>query len=144
MMRFLLIIVISILSIPASAETPLIDLKISSHTLSVEVSYTKASRERGLMYRKSMKKNNGMLFVFPEVGYHNIWMLNTSIPLSVAFLDKNGVILNITNMIPHTQTIHSPNSPAKYVIETNLGWFETKKIKPGHQVAWLKEIPTAE
>lgn len=56
MMRFLLIIVISILSIPASAETPLIDLKISSHTLSVEVSYTKASRERGLMYRKSMKK----------------------------------------------------------------------------------------
>src|SRR5258708_15443627 len=69
-------------------------VKVGPHPLKVEVAAQEPQREQGLMYRKSLGRDEGMVFVFDEPGYHSIWMKNTLTPLSVAFLDVNGVILN--------------------------------------------------
>ena len=137
-------ILLTLLSSSASAEKPLIHLKVSGYTLSAEVAYKKESRIRGLTYRNFMKKNSGMLFVFPEASIHSMWMVNTYIPLSVAFLDKNGMILNIIDMSPHTRTRNSAASKAKYALEMNLGWFSSRGIKAGEKITGLKKAPNAE
>ena len=137
-------ILLTLLSSSASAEIPLIHLKVSGYTLSAEVAYKKESRIRGLAYRNFMKKNSGMLFVFPEASIHSMWMVNTYIPLSVAFLDKNGMILNIIDMSPHTRTRNSAASKAKYALEMNLGWFSSRSIKAGEKITGLEKAPNAE
>mgnify|MGYP003976486207 FL=1 len=137
-------ILLTLLSSSASAEIPLIHLKVSGYTLSAEVAYKKESRIRGLAYRNFMKKNSGMLFVFPEASIHSMWMVNTYIPLSVAFLDKNGMILNIIDMSPHTRTRNSATSKAKYALEMNLGWFSSRSIKAGEKITGLEKAPNAE
>src|SRR3989338_1924271 len=114
-MRLVAIILAFLLSAPVSAETivtPLIRLKIAGRVLSAEIAHTPMSRSQGLMHRQSMGKNSGMLFVFPETGRHSMWMVNTNIPLSVAFVDEKGVILNIADMAPHTETTHSATGAA--------------------------------
>ena len=137
-------ILFTLLSSSASAEIPLIHLRISGYTLSAEVAYKKESRIKGLTYRNFMKKNSGMLFVFPEASIHSMWMVNTYIPLSVAFLDKNGMILNIIDMSPHTRTRNSAASKAKYALEMNLGWFSSRSIKAGEKITGLEKAPNAE
>ena len=142
-MRFLSFILLFLLSIPVGAEMPTVHLEISGHTLSAEVAYTQENRTRGLMHRKSVAKNSGMLFVFPETRRHNMWMVNTNIPLSIAFLDESGTILNIVDMLPRTKTKHSAANPAKYALEMNLDWFKARKIKTGQYVTGLEKAPTA-
>jgi uncharacterized membrane protein (UPF0127 family) len=137
-------ILLTFLSASASAEMSTIHLKISGHTLSAEVAYKNESRIRGLMYRNFIDKNNGMLFVFPKAARHSMWMINTYIPLSIAFLDKNGIILNIIDMSPHTRTRHSAASKAKYALEMNLGWFSARSIKAGKKITGLEKAPNAE
>ena len=137
-------ILLTLLSSSASAEIPLIHLKVSGYTLSAEVAYKKESRIKGLAYRNFMKKNSGMLFIFPEASIHSMWMVNTYIPLSVAFLDKNGMILNIIDMSPHTRTRNSATSKAKYALEMNLGWFSSRSIKAGEKITGLEKAPNAE
>ena len=137
-------ILLTFLSVSASAEIPTIHLKVSGHTLTAEVAYKKESRIRGLMYRSFMDKDSGMLFVFPETARHSMWMINTYIPLSIAFLDKNGVILNIIDMSPHTRTKHTATSKAKYALEMNLGWFSAKNITAGKKIMGLEKAPDAE
>ena len=137
-------ILLTLLSSSASAEIPLIHLKISGYTLSAEVAYKKESRIKGLAYRDFIKKNSGMLFIFPEASIHSMWMVNTYIPLSVAFLDKNGMILNIIDMSPHTRTRNSAASKAKYALEMNLGWFSSRSIKAGEKITGLEKAPNAE
>ncbi len=114
-----------------------IPIKVAGHPLKVEVADSDPARARGLMHRLSMKKEDGMLFVFEEVGYHSMWMMNTYIPLSVAFVDAEGRILNILDMTPRTQETHTAAGPARYAIETNQGWFAAKKVKPGDKVTGL-------
>ena len=138
-------IFLTFLSSSASAEIPpTIHLKVSGHALFAEVAYKKESRIRGLMYRKSMGENSGMLFVFPEASIHSMWMINTYIPLSIAFLDEDGIILNIIDMSPHTRTKNSAASKAKYALEMNLGWFSSRNIKAGKKITGLKKAPNAE
>lgn len=93
------------------------------------------------MYRKQLAKNRGMLFIFPEPGYHTLWMSNTYVPLSVAFLDTHGKIINIDDMAPLTQDAHAPSAPAKYALETIQGWFKTHNIEAGGQVLGLCHAP---
>ena len=146
-MRLISIILVFFLSAPVNADTaftPVIRLKISGHVLSAEVAHTQASRSQGLMYRQSMKENSGMLFVFPETGRHSMWMVNTPIPLSVAFVDEKGVILNIADMASHTETVHASIGEAKYAVETNFGWFRARGIKAGNRVIGLERAPPAE
>jgi len=128
----------------ASAEMPVRQLRISNHALSVEVAYTPATRSQGLMYRQSLGENSGMLFVFPQPDRYSMWMMNTDIPLSVAFLDEGGAILNIADMLPRTATAHRSAGASKYAIEMNRGWFAARNIKPGDRVTGLEKVPAAE
>jgi uncharacterized membrane protein (UPF0127 family) len=112
-------------------------VKVGSHPLKVEVAQNEPQRTQGLMFRQKLGTDDGMLFIFDEPAYHSMWMKNTLIPLSVAFLDANGVILNILDMEPQTLDSHMAAGPAVYAIETNKGWFEKKKIRPGDKVTGL-------
>ena len=127
----------------AGAETALrtATLRIGAHALKVEVAASDPQREKGLMFRETMPRNEGMLFVFDEPAYHSMWMKNTLLPLSVAFVDAHGTILNILDMEPRTLDSHMSAGPAIYAIETNKGWFEEKKIKAGDKVTGLPRTP---
>src|SRR5258708_1033341 len=84
---------------------------------------------QGLMFRKKLGRDDGMLFIFEEPAYHSMWMKNTLVPLSVAFLDADGRILNILDMEPETLDTHTAAGPAIYAIETNKGWFAAHRVK---------------
>jgi uncharacterized protein len=118
-----------------------IAVKVGTHALKVELAATDAQRERGLMFRKSMPRDAGMLFTFDEPGYHAMWMKNTLIPLSVAFIDDEGRILNVLDMEPQTLDAHAAAGPARYAIETNKGWFAERGIKAGEKVTGLPKAP---
>lgn len=143
-MRILAIFLVFLLSAPVNAGMPVSQLKISGHAVSAEVAHTDATRSQGLMFRQSMGENNGMLFVFSYAARHSMWMMNTDIPLSVAFLDEKGVILNIADMVPNTKTAHSSAGSAKYALEMNLGWFRTRNITAGERVMGLEKVLVAE
>ncbi|MEN3353877.1 MAG: uncharacterized protein V7640_2035 [Betaproteobacteria bacterium] len=123
----------------AFAELPEIVVTIGGHKLTAEVAGTDAHRATGLMHRRMLPENRGMLFVFPDVAFHSMWMMNTYVPLSVAFLDRDGTIINIAEMQPQTQTTHSAMRPAKYALEVNQGWFGKRGIKPGIKVEGLEK-----
>jgi uncharacterized protein len=125
----------------ARAELPVITLKVGGHALAVEVVSAEPERQRGLMHRRMLPEGHGMLFVFPRADHHGMWMMNTYIPLSVAFLDADGVIINIADMTPHSQDVHAAQRPARYALEANRGWFAKRGIKPGARVEGLDRAP---
>ncbi|MGN8554261.1 UNVERIFIED_CONTAM: DUF192 domain-containing protein [Microbacterium sp. SLM126] len=107
--------------------------------IQAEVAGTPEARERGLMYRKSMPANAGMLFVFEEKAGHCFWMRNTNLPLSIAFLADDGSIVNIEDMKPQTEDNHCPRAAVRYALEMNKGWFAQKGIKPGAKIGGLPQ-----
>jgi uncharacterized protein len=121
----------------AYAELAQITLTVGTHKLTAEVASTDAHRSTGLMHRRMLPENRGMLFVFPDVARHGMWMMNTFLPLSVAFLDEDGVIINIADMEPHTTVTHSAARPARYALEMNQGWFRKRGVKAGDRVEGL-------
>ena len=136
-------LVMSVVAAYAQAPLPEVTLAISGHRITAEVASTDAERSQGLMHRRMLPENRGMLFVFPEPALHAMWMVNTYVPLSVAFLDANGVIINIEDMAPHTQTPHGAKRPAKYALEANRGWFRKRAIQAGAKVEGLERAPPA-
>jgi len=92
------------------------------------------------MYRESIAEDSGMLFVFDAERRHCMWMKNTLIPLSVAFIDADGEIINIRNMHPRSTQNHCAARPALYALEMNQGWFEERGIEPGDSVGGLDEL----
>jgi uncharacterized membrane protein (UPF0127 family) len=81
-----------------------------------------------------------MLFIFDESAVHCMWMKNTYIPLSVAFLDEDGAILNIADMQPHSERSHCAAKPARYALEMTRGWFAERGIKPGTKLRGLERL----
>jgi uncharacterized protein len=120
---------------------PVIPLNAGLHVIQAEVANTHATRATGLMHRKSMEANRGMLFDFEVASTHCMWMRNTLIPLSVAFMDESGKILNIADMKPHDETSHCAIGPARYALEMNQGWFAGKGVKSGAKVGGLDKVP---
>lgn len=143
MPRHLLVtsLAISLLAAQAHAQTPLIELTAGFHRIEAEVAADLPTRMQGLMMRKSMAANRGMLFVFPQADRHCMWMRNTLIPLSVAFLDEQGRIINIEDMKPQTENNHCAAAPARFALEMNRGWFTDKGIKPGQRIGGLERSP---
>jgi uncharacterized membrane protein (UPF0127 family) len=82
-----------------------------------------------------------MVFSYPEPGVNAMWMKNTRIALSVAFMDRNGRILNIENMDPFSEQAHASAGDAAYALEMNRGWFGKRGIKPGDRVEGLRSLP---
>lgn len=133
------------LAVPAAADTqlPEVALTVNGHKLAAEVAHTGSTRSQGLMHRRILPEDRGMLFVFDNVAIHAMWMMNTYIALSVAFLDEHGVIINIEDMKPHTQNSHPAAKPAQYALEVNLGWFHKRGIKPGMKIEGIERAPPA-
>jgi hypothetical protein len=136
--RLALAAALLVLAAAALAQAlPVLQVKVAGHALRVEVASTVEQRMKGLMFREKLGAGDGMLFVFDEPGYHAMWMKNTPLPLSVAFVDGDGRILNILDMEPHTLDQHAAAGPAIYAIETNKGWFAQRRIRPGDKVTGL-------
>ena len=146
-MRFFpvfLVLLVLVSSQAACSDVQRTNLSIMGHKVAVEVAHTQLSRAEGLMYRKSLAADAGMLFVFPRVDLYSMWMKNTYIPLSVAFIDERGVILNIADMHPESLKSHDSAGLAKYALEMNRGWFSARKISAGTPVLGLENVPAAE
>jgi len=121
----------------------LLDLSLGIHRIRAEVANTGESRAQGLMQRKTMPPNNGMLFVFDGPGKHCMWMRNTLLPLAVAFLDEQGRIINVEDMQPQTDDNHCAAKPAKFALEMNGGWFNAKGIAVGSVLIGIDKAPPA-
>lgn len=124
----------------AAAQLPVATLNAGIHVIRAEVANNFESRARGLMYRESLGPNQGMLFIFPEEARQCMWMKNTLIPLSVAFLDGKGKIINIAEMQPHSEQSHCAERPAIYALEMAKGWFSAKGIRPGSTIQGLQPL----
>lgn len=125
----------------ARGQMPEITLSIAGNKLTAEVAATDPERMQGLMHRRMMPEHKGMLFVFTSVAQHAMWMKNTYLPLSVAFIDSEGVITNIEDMKPHTLDTHPATKPVRYALEMNLGWFAKRGIKAGAKIEGLEKAP---
>jgi len=113
------------------AQLPLVELFAGMHRIEAEVAATPDSRQTGMMQRKTMMSQRGMLFVFPELAAHCMWMRNTLLPLSVAFLDEQGRIINVEDMQPQTDATHCASKAARFALEMNLGWFKSRGLGAG-------------
>jgi uncharacterized membrane protein (UPF0127 family) len=125
----------------AQSAMPVMELNAGFHRIEAEVASTDPNRQLGLMNRKAMPVQHGMLFVFPQDNTHCMWMRNTLLPLSVAFMDGEGKIINIEDMQPQTEDNHCARRPARYALEMNLGWFAQRGIKPGVKLGGLDKAP---
>ena len=123
----------------AQAPGKTMQLSAGMHLIQAEVAATQEQREQGLMYREKMSANGGMLFVFGTPATQCMWMKDTPLPLSVAFIDAAGRIGNIEDMPPHTLDSHCSTRavPVLYALEMHLGWFKQRNIKPGMSIGNL-------
>lgn len=115
-----------------------IPIYIKGKEILVEVAKSPEERAQGLMGRKHLGKDQGMLFIFDREDYHGFWMKDTLIPLSIAFMDREGRIVGITDMEPLTLQSHLPPRPILYALEMNKGWFSANKIRVGDIMRFSK------
>ena len=120
-----------------AAELPVTTLTIGGHKLVVEVVNTPEQRATGLMNRFSLAPDHGMLFVFEAPQPLGFWMKNTYVPLSIAFADADGTIVNIEDMKPQDETTHWSRGFALYAVEMKQGWFAAHGIKAGDLIKGL-------
>ena len=104
------------------------------HRLDVQVAQTSPQHQIGLMWRKEMPQHEGMLFVFEQASTQCFWMRNTLIPLTAAFLEDDGTIVNLADMKPQSDESHCSTKPVRFVLEMNQGWFAKRQIKPGFKL----------
>jgi uncharacterized membrane protein (UPF0127 family) len=116
---------------------PTTELSIGPHQINAEVAATDASRSYGLMNRDSLPPNHGMLFVFEHEDIHCFWMKNTPLPLSIAFINAKGQIVNIADMQPRSEAAHCPTGAVLYALEMERGWFAQNSIKAGEIITGL-------
>lgn len=122
-----------------TARFPITQLAIGMHVIRAEVAAREPERRQGLMFREKMAQNEGMVFIFDAPAQVCMWMKNTLIPLSVAFADQEGRIVNIEDMQPQTTTSHCAKGPVRYALEMNQGWFSKRKIGPGMKIRGLPD-----
>ena len=139
---------LSLLALPACAQTsagipspqldlPRTQLTVGMHRIDAQIAATAAQRATGLMSRINMPEGEGMLFVVERAGVQCFWMKNTLIPLTAAFIDDDGRIVNLADMQPQSEDNHCSTRPVRYVLEMNQGWFAQRHIRAGHSVRGL-------
>jgi len=122
---------------------PLVELTIGKAKLKAEVAADNNTRTVGLMNRFSLQPDHGMLFVFAQSQPLAFWMKNTYVPLSIAYIDAQGVILNILDMKPHDESTHPSAGAAIYALEMKQGWFKDRGIVAGNRVEGLDKAGKA-
>jgi uncharacterized protein len=111
-----------------------IETKGDEVTVHVEVADTQAERARGLMGRRELQEDAGMVFVFPTDSTSAFWMKDTLIPLSIAFYDERGTIVRILDMEPCTRdlcVLYDPEASYRGALEVNRGAFERWGVREG-------------
>jgi uncharacterized protein len=118
-----------------------ITLQMGKHKIRAQVAKTADQRTIGLMHRKTMPVNEGMLFVFEKSDTQCFWMKNTLLPLSAAFILDNGEVVNMEDMKPQTLSPHCSQAPVRYVLEMNQGWFKKRGLEVGGRLEGLPVLP---
>lgn len=143
MRRIIAFILYSLISMQFACAGDII-LKIGDHSILAEIASTRDSRAQGLMQKKQLCDNCGMLFVFPKTGKYSFWMKNTHLPLSIAFIDAYGSIQNIDEMQADTLNSHFSQGNILYALEMNKNWYTERNIRPATLVQGLQMAPTGE
>ena len=125
-------------------DFPVMEFSAGIHRIEAEVASTPQARQLGLMHRTAMPAYHGMLFVFPRPAGECMWMRNTLLPLSVAFIDGDGKIINIEDMQPQTENNHCAARPARYALEMNLNWFKSRGLTAGSTIMGIERASTAQ
>ena len=139
-------LVVAALAAPVAAlaqpqpPLPTVQITAGMHVIRAEVAADFGTRMQGLMFRESLAPNSGMLFAFGAVEAHCMWMKNTLIPLSVAFVDERGTIVNIADMQPQSEQTHCAAKPVPYALEMTKGWFAQRGIKAGMKLGGLEKL----
>lgn len=124
---------------PAAAQPqpslPKVQLQAGIHLIRAEVAADERSRARGLMFRERLGPSEGMLFVFEAPGRQCFWMRNTLIPLSIAFIDDDGRIVNVEDMQPQTEDSHCSAKPVRFALEMEQGWFRKRGLAGGSKLS---------
>jgi uncharacterized protein len=118
----------------AGENKALLPMLIKGKKVLIEVVRTEREKEKGLMFREKLGADEGMLFVYEKEGILSFWMKNTRIPLSIAFIDRKGKIVDIQDMEPFSLKGHLSRYPAQYALEMNQGWFQRNGIQVGETV----------
>lgn len=111
--------------------------QIGTHIVDAELAITAEERQRGLMFRESLAENQGMMFQFAHADHYCMWMKNTLIPLSIAFIDEQGKIINIEEMKANSEETTCAKNKARYALEMNTGWYQQRQIEAGQQIHGL-------
>jgi uncharacterized protein len=120
--------------VQAQTQLPRVNIQAGMHQIDAQVASTGQQRQVGLMYRASMPQHEGMLFVFERPATQCFWMKNTLIPLTAAFIEDDGTVVNLVDMKPKTTDSHCSVRPVRYVLEMNQGWFAKKRIQAGYKL----------
>jgi len=118
----------------AQTNLPRVVLQAGMFQIDAQVAATPAQREIGLMFRTEMATHEGMVFVFEQAQKQCFWMKNTLLPLTAAFVDEDGTIVNLADMKPKSTESHCSDKPVRFVLEMNQGWFAKKNIKKGFKL----------
>ncbi|MEK7309760.1 MAG: DUF192 domain-containing protein [Planctomycetota bacterium] len=139
--QFCFILLGIILLLRCQPDTPITyKLAVNGKYIQAELADNEQARARGLQYRTSLAPDHSMLFTYPEEKMLRFWMKDTSIPLSIAFIKSDGVILEIYNMEPFSlESIHS-TGPAQYALETARGWFKENQVQAGDKVIFPSSL----
>ena len=116
------------------ARLPTIDLTAGMHVIKAEVAQTSDQQMAGMMFRKEMGPNEGMLFANADSSQRCFWMRNTLIPLSIAFIDDDGRIVNIADMTPRSEASHCSAKPVRFALEMRQGWFAKRGLGAGFKL----------
>lgn len=112
-------------------------IKIKNKILNIEIADTNKKKIKGLMYRRHLPWNSGMLFVYTSERILHFWMKNTYIPLDIGFFNKNKILVTVKNMKPLNETSVSSEVPVKYALEVNKGWFKKNNIRKGSKFLYI-------
>jgi uncharacterized membrane protein (UPF0127 family) len=115
-------------------------LTINDKSITAELADNEPARAKGLKYRTSLAPDSGMLFAYPAEKILHFWMKDTSMPLSIAFIKSDGVILEIHNMEPFNLESISSTKPAQYALETARGWFKDNQVKAGDKIVFPSQL----
>ena len=128
---------------PASSQSraqptlPTVKLTAGIHVITAEAATTYPTRMVGLMHRERLAANHGMLFIFEDKSQQCFWMRNTPLPLTIAFIDDDGTIVQLTDMAPRSEVSHCSQKPIRYALEMEQGWFARRGIAPGARLGGL-------
>ena len=116
-------------------QLPRMTLNAGMHLIQAQVAQDFEQRQIGLMWRKEMPQNEGMLFVFEQAAVQCFWMRNTLLPLTAAFVADDGTIVNLADMKPQSDESHCSKKPVRFVLEMNQGWFAKRNIQAGYKLS---------